>query len=134
MYSWYTWTGSVPAIVFNFYNIIFNPFVDSSLWVDPIEVLTGIRMSTLMNAFALCVSIALLVYLVLRPDYKRSLKFSLISMTLFLLSSPSGIWHHNFILLVPIFFVVRELRVLAKQRKQLKARILKKEVQIEPSQ
>ncbi|MFX1561695.1 MAG: hypothetical protein ACFFDP_00105 [Promethearchaeota archaeon] len=119
IYSWYTWTGSIPALVFNVYNIVFNPSLPSSLWVDPVEILTGFRFSTLMNGFALGTSIILLAYLVLRPDYKRSLKFSFISMLLFLLASPSGIWHHNFILLVPVFFMAKEIHILLWRKKKI---------------
>ncbi|MFX1564147.1 MAG: hypothetical protein ACFFDP_12655 [Promethearchaeota archaeon] len=133
MYSWYTWSGSVPAIIYNVYNIVFNPSLPSSLWIDPVEVLTGIRLSTLMNVAALTVTVVMLVYLIWRPDYARSLKFSFISMTLVLLSSPSGIWHHNFILLVPIFFLAKELKVIQWMKKQ-EARILNKDGRLKPSQ
>lgn len=132
-YSWYTWTGSVPAIVFNMYNVVFNPLLPSSLWLDPVEVFTGFRLSTWMNAVALCVSVAMLVYLVWRPDYRRSLKFGVISIALFLLSSPSGIWHHNFILLVPVFFMVKEMRVLLWRKKPI-ARLDKEEGRVKPAQ
>ncbi len=112
-YSWYTWTGSIPAIIFNVYNILLIQFrlldptvIPPSQWMDPLQALIGIKLSLVMNAFALGVAAILMVFTILRHDYRRSILYSVIAMGLVLLSSPSGIWHHNFIIIIPFFFLL----------------------------
>jgi hypothetical protein len=108
LYSWYSWTGSVPAVTVNLLALGLGvPGV-----FDPLQAATGIRLSTAMNAGAAIVSVGLLLYVIWRPNYLRSVQLSFLSILLFLLSSPSGIWHHNFIMIIPGFFAFREMRVL----------------------
>jgi hypothetical protein len=107
IYSWYTWTGSIPAVVVNVLGVIFHEPV-----FDPLQAVTGIRLSSAMNAMSAVLSAACLLYVVWRRDYLRSVKLGFLSILLFLLSSPSGIWHHNFIMIIPAFFAFREMRVL----------------------
>jgi hypothetical protein len=107
LYSWYTWTGSIPALVVNILGVILHVPV-----FDPLQAVTGIRLSSAMNAVAVAASAGFLFYVVWRRDYLWSLKLSFLSILLFLLSSPSGIWHHNFIMIIPAFFAFREMRVL----------------------
>lgn len=107
-YSWYSWTGSIPALVVNILAFVLGvPGV-----FDPLQAVTSIRLSTAMNATAAVVSAVFLICVVWRRDYLRSVKLSFLSILLFLLSSPSGIWHHNFIMIIPGFFAFREMRVL----------------------
>ncbi len=93
-YSWYTWTGSIPAVV---YNVLGQ--------VDPLMVLTGglLRLSTLMNAIALSIAVVFLLHIVIEPNYKRSVLYGALALLLVLLSSPSGIWHHNFVVAFPLY-------------------------------
>ncbi|MFX1475712.1 MAG: hypothetical protein ACFFCO_09605 [Promethearchaeota archaeon] len=97
-YSWYTWTGSIPAIVFNV------------LGQDPLLVWTGglLRLSTFMTATSLSLAILFLVHTILRPDYKRSILYSSLSLLLVLLSSPVGLWHHNVIVAFPLYMIFVE--------------------------
>ncbi len=93
-YSWYTWTGSIPAIL---YNVLGQ--------VDPLLVFTGglLRFSTLMNAISLSIAVIFLLHLIWKPDYKRSILYGALALLLVLLSSPSGIWHHNFVVAFPLY-------------------------------
>lgn len=109
IYSWYSWTGSIPALVVNILGIV-RGAVPSVF--DPLQAVTGIRLSTVMNAMAAVTSAIFFFYVIWRPDYLRSVKLSFLSILLFLLSSPSGIWHHNFIMIIPGFFAFRQMRVL----------------------
>ncbi len=95
-YSWFTWTGSIPAIVFNVLG-----------QVDPLLVLTGglLRLSTLMNAIALSIAVVFILHIVWKPDYMRSIFYGALALLLILLSSPSGIWHHNFVVVFPLYMV-----------------------------
>jgi hypothetical protein len=106
-YSWYSWTGSIPALVVNILGFVYGAPV-----FDPLQAVTGIRLSTAMNAVAAVASAVFLFYVIWRHDYLQSVKLSFVSILLFLLSSPSGIWHHNFIMIIPGFFAFRQMGVL----------------------
>ena len=108
-YSWYSWTGSIPALVVNILGIVYGKIPTV---FDPLQAVTGIRLSTAMNAMAAVASAIFLFYVIWRRDYLQSVKLSFLSILLFLLSSPSGIWHHIFIMIIPGFFAFREMRVL----------------------
>ncbi len=122
--SWWSWTGSIPAILFNIHWIRTNllllsqgqPMVPPTEWVtlgDPLQQLTrsvtppeGIRISTVFTIFAVLISIILILKLLLRTDFNQSIKYGVLSLTLFLLGSPAGIWHHNFVLIIPTYFLL----------------------------
>jgi hypothetical protein len=134
IHSWWSWTGSIPAVLFNSFWIVVNqtlarlgqPMIPPSEWVgigDPLQIVTrmmvfpdGIRISTVFTAFALFVSLYLLVKLLKKTDYKQSIKYSLIAIFLFLLGSPAGIWHHNFIVLIPAFFALIDTNVIVASK------------------
>jgi len=101
-WSWWSWTGSIPAVI---YNVFGTDFVMD--WTGGL-----IRLSTVMNAIALSVAVVMLLRLLWNPDRRLSLIYSTAAMGLVLLASPSGIWHHNFIIIFPFFFMGRELRIL----------------------
>ncbi|MFX1317909.1 MAG: hypothetical protein ACFE9D_08605 [Promethearchaeota archaeon] len=135
--SWWSWTGSIPAVIFNVYWIVANSIwaslglatIPPDLWVgigDPLQIATrgvfppaGIRISTVFSAVALIITVILLIQVLHRPNYDESILYSVISMTLFLLGAPAGIWHHNFIILVPIFFLLFYTKKLSKVRRAL---------------
>ncbi len=92
------------------------------MWVvigDPLQVVTrapliqlsggliieGIRIATLFTVLAVLVTIMLLIKLVRTSDFKSSITYSVIAMGLFLVGAPAGIWHHNFIIVIPVFFL-----------------------------
>ncbi|MFW9934064.1 MAG: hypothetical protein ACFFDU_00860 [Candidatus Thorarchaeota archaeon] len=122
--SWWSWTGSIPAVTFNVYWIVANntwaslgfPTIDPTQWIligDPLQIITrsllppeGLRISTVFSIIALLVSIYLLVKLLMHPDSRKSILYSVISMGLFLIGAPAGIWHHNFIVIIPLFFLL----------------------------
>jgi len=135
--SWWSWTGSIPAILFNVFWIVNNllwsniglPTIDPLFWTqigDPIQIATrsllppdGFRISTIFSLVALIISLFLALKLLRRPDYGKSILYSVISMGLFLIGAPAGIWHHNFILIVPVFFLLVYTREVAWFRKKL---------------
>ncbi len=135
--SWWSWTGSIPAIIFNVYWIVANNIwasmglltIDPIFWADigdPLQIVTrsilapdGIRISTVFSIIALIVSVYLLVKLLLQPDFGKSILYSVISILLFLLGAPAGIWHHNFIVIIPVFFLFLYTRELPWLRRKL---------------
>ena len=135
--SWWSWTGSIPAIIFNVYWIVANNIwaglglitIPPDLWVqigDPLQIITrgllppdGIRISTIFSAIALIVTIILLIQILHRPSFDKSILYSVISMALFLLGAPAGIWHHNFIILIPVFFLLIYTKELPGVRTKL---------------
>ncbi len=137
IHSWWSWTGSIPAVLFNAYWIIANWLLVSQGhimvspidWVeigDPLQVITkgifppgGLRISTIFSVLAVLVTIYLLLKLLLRPDYIRSLKYGVIAIGLFLIGAPAGIWHHNFIIAVPAFFYIIESGAWLRLKKSL---------------
>ncbi|MFX1576004.1 MAG: hypothetical protein ACFFCF_02410 [Promethearchaeota archaeon] len=122
--SWWSWTGSIPAVIFNVYWIVANntwaslgfPTIDPTQWIligDPLQIITrsllppeGLRISMVFSIIAFLVSVYLLVKLLLNPDFGKSILYSVISMGLFLIGAPAGIWHHNFIVIIPLFFLL----------------------------
>jgi len=100
--SWWSWTGSIPAII---YNVFGTDFVTD--WTGGL-----IRLSTVMNAVALGAAVVMLIHLIWKPNRRRSLIYSVVAMGLVLLGSPSGIWHHNFIIIFPFFFMAKDLHIL----------------------
>lgn len=140
IHSWWSWTGSIPAIIFNGFWIIINqilaslgqPMIPPNQWVtigDPLQIVTraimpptGIRISTVFTAFAVIVTLYFLVKLLLKPDYKQCINYSFLAIVLFLIGAPAGIWHHNFIMLIPIFFVLIDTNAVAALREKLKLR------------
>ena len=140
--SWWSWTGSLPAIIFNVYWIIANnlwasmglPTIPPSDWAnigDPLQIVTrslvppnGIRISTVFTAVAFIVTIYLLLKLLLQTDYEKSILYSVISMGLFLIGAPAGIWHHNFIVIIPAFYLIVFTSQLPRLRKKLGLRDL----------
>ena len=138
--SWWSWTGSIPAVLFNVYWIVSNnlwasmslPTIDPSLWAqigDPLQIVTrdlvppiGIRISTVFTGIALIVTLYFLLKLLLRPDFGKSMYYAFISMGLFLIGAPAGIWHHNFIAIIPAFFMLVFTSELPGLRKKLRLR------------
>jgi hypothetical protein len=146
-HSWWSWTGSIPAVIFNGFWII-DSWIRTSLglvvipptmWVaigDPLQIVTrdplyqltggliidGIRIATLFTVFAVLVTIYLLIKLLRKPDFVNSIKYSVFAMTLFLIGSPAGIWHHNFIIIIPVFFLWADTPVLSNWYKKLRLR------------
>lgn len=135
--SWWSWTGSIPAVIFNVYWISANnvwaslglPTIDPSSWTeigDPLQIITrsllppqGLRISTVFSIIALLVSVYLLVKLLLHPNFGKSILYSVISIGLFLIGAPAGIWHHNFIVIIPLFFLLAyTTEVSGSQKKQ----------------
>ncbi len=143
--SWWSWTGSFPAIIFNVYWIIANNIwasmglttIDPIYWAqigDPLQIVTrsmvppnGIRISSIFTVVALIVTLYLLLKLLLRPDYGKSILYSVISMGLFLIGAPAGIWHHNFIVIIPAFYLIVFTSELPGLRKKLHLRDLEPE-------
>jgi hypothetical protein len=135
--SWWSWTGSIPAVIFNVFWIVSNnmwaslglPTVPPDMWVqigDPLQIITrslvppeGIRISTVFSIFAFLVTIILLIKLLFHPNYSKAIKYSVISMALFLLGAPAGIWHHNFVILIPIYFLIFYTKELPGLRRKL---------------
>lgn len=129
-HSWWSWTGSVPAVLFNCIWIVdswiktslgFIP-IPPTMWVligDPLQIVTrdpliqltgglildGIRISTLFTVVAGLVIILFLIKLVRSSNFKNSITYSAIAMGLFLVGAPAGIWHHNFIIVIPVYFL-----------------------------
>jgi hypothetical protein len=132
--SWWSWTGSIPAVIFNVVWIVANntwaslglPTIDPTQWIligDPLQIITrsllppqGLRISTVFAIIALLVSIYLLVKLLLRPTFGKSILYSVISMGLFLIGAPAGIWHHNFIVIIPLFFLLTYTTEVSRSR------------------
>jgi hypothetical protein len=135
--SWWSWTGSIPAVIFNVFWIVANNIwaglglttISPDLWVqvgDPLQIVTrgfippdGIRISTFFSAVALIVTVLLLIRILRQPSSDKSILYSVISMALFLLGAPAGIWHHNFIIIIPIFYLLIYTRELPKVQKRL---------------
>jgi hypothetical protein len=138
--SWWSWTGSIPAVIFNVYWIISNnlwasmslPTIDPTLWGqigDPLQIVTrdlvppiGIRISTVFTAISLVATIYLLLKLLRRPELGKSIMYSFFSMGLFLIGAPAGIWHHNFIIIIPAFFMLVFTSEMPRVRKKLRLR------------
>jgi hypothetical protein len=138
--SWWSWTGSLPAIIFNVYWIVSNTIwvlmgltpIDPSDWAligDPLQIATrsiispeGIRISTVFSIVALIVSLYLLVKLLFHPNFSKSISYSAISMGLFLIGAPAGIWHHNFILIIPVFYLLVYTKELSNPHNKLRLR------------
>ncbi|MFX1510244.1 MAG: hypothetical protein ACFFBR_08085 [Promethearchaeota archaeon] len=137
IHSWWSWTGSIPAIIFNVFWIVANsiwaslslPTVDPDLWAqigDPMQIITrsllppdGIRVSVIFTLFAVIVLVILLVRVLLRPELGKSILYSFVSMALFLIGAPAGIWHHNFIMIIPAFFLLVYTQELPRFRRRL---------------
>jgi hypothetical protein len=92
------------------------------MWVtigDPLQVVTrgpliqltggliteGIRIATLFTVLAVLLTIILLIKLVRASNFKHSITYSAMAMGLFLVGAPAGIWHHNFIIVIPVYFL-----------------------------
>ncbi|MHA2428889.1 MAG: hypothetical protein ACXADB_12775, partial [Candidatus Hermodarchaeia archaeon] len=129
-HSWWSWTGSVPAVLFNCIWIVdswiktslgFIP-IPPTMWVDigdPLQAVTrgpliqltggliteGIRIATLFTVLAVLVTIYFLIKLLRTSDFKNSITYGVIAMGLFLVGAPAGIWHHNFIIVIPVYFL-----------------------------
>ncbi|MHA2314352.1 MAG: hypothetical protein ACXACF_03585, partial [Candidatus Hermodarchaeia archaeon] len=129
-HSWWSWTGSVPAVLFNCFWIVdswiktslgFIP-IPPTMWVDigdPLQAVTrgpliqltggliteGIRIATLFTVLAVLVTIYFLIKLLRTSDFKNSITYGVIAMGLFLVGAPAGIWHHNFIIVIPVYFL-----------------------------
>jgi hypothetical protein len=48
--------------------------------------------------------------------------YSFFSMGLFLIGAPAGIWHHNFIIIIPAFFMLVFTSEMPRVRKKLRLR------------
>jgi hypothetical protein len=136
IHAWWSWTGSLAAVLFNVFWILHNmwlasigsPMIPYTLWIsigDPLQQLTrgflppdGLRISTVISGFALLFTAYFLIRLILKPDYNRSIRYSVIAIALFLLGAPAGIWHHNFITLVPLFFLLTHTSFAEKRLKK----------------
>ena len=136
IHAWWSWTGSLSAVLFNSYWILHNmwlasigvPMIPYTLWIpigDPLQQLTrgflppdGIRISTVISFFALFVTAYLLIRVVLKPDCNRSIRYSVIAIALFLLGAPAGIWHHNFITIIPLFFLLTHTPIMENRLKK----------------
>ena len=102
--------------------------IPHTLWIsigDPLQQLTrgflppeGIRISSVISGFALLITMYLLVRILLKPDYNRSIRYSVIGIALFLLGAPAGIWHHNFITLIPLFFLLTHTPIIENRLKR----------------
>ncbi|MFX0169728.1 MAG: hypothetical protein ACFE89_10285 [Candidatus Hodarchaeota archaeon] len=136
IHAWWSWTGSLAAILFNVYWISHNlwmsslgqPMIPYTDWVaigDPLQQVTqgllppvGIRISTVITGFALIVTAYLLIRLLLKSEYDRSIRYSVIAIVLFLLGAPAGIWHHNFITVIPLFFLLTQTPIMENRLKR----------------
>lgn len=140
IHSWWSWTGSIPAVLFNAYWIVANwilafqgqAMVPPTEWItigDPVQQITrgllppnGLRISTIFTVVAVIVTLYLLVKVLLKPDYLHSIGYSAIAISLFLLAAPAGIWHHNFIFIFPTFFYLIDSGWWAKTRARRQSR------------
>ncbi len=102
------WMGSIPVII---YNVFGTDFVTD--WTGGL-----LRLSTVMMAFALVVTIVLLVDLLRRRDHKRSLVYGAAAIVLILLANPSGALHHRFIEIFPCWFAGMALFRQYRQEKR----------------
>jgi len=143
-HSWWSWTGSFPAVLFNCVWVV-DSWIRTSLglipipptmWVaigDPLQIVTrdplfqltggliteGIRITTLFTVLAVLVTIIFLIKLLRKSNFQNSIKYSVIAMSLFLIGAPAGIWHHNFIIVIPVFSLWAYRAVFSEKDKTL---------------
>ncbi len=94
---WLPWASSIPAVIFNVFG---TDFVTD--WTGGL-----IRLSTIILIIAMIAIIILFFSTLIKQSYKRSLLYSFIGMGLFLAGSPSGVFHHTLVLVVPALFTMK---------------------------